>query len=124
MPKALVAVYDHDLSFMCKLKLERAGFEVRTASDSKEGLKAAEEFRPDIVLVDIAIPGSGVDLLVRLRQYDWAADARAVAMFNVSKSEAPSSIRFLNIDRLISKTYSTPAQIVETVQAVMKENGA
>lgn len=124
MPKALVAVHDHDLSFMCKLKLERAGFEVRAAGNSEQVLEAAEEFRPDIVLVDIAIPGGGVDLLAQLRQHDWAADMRAVALFNISRSEVPSSIRFLSVDRLVAKTYNTPAQIAEIVQEVMKENGA
>lgn len=120
MPKAVVVEYDHDLSFIYKLKLVRAGFEVRAASDGEEGLKAAEELRPDILLLDINIPGmSGAEMLARLREQEWAANLRVIVLTNISKTEAPSSLRFLNVDRYLEKTRHTPAQILEIIQEVL-----
>lgn len=121
MPKAVVVEYDHDLSFIYKLKLARAGFDVRTAGDGQEGLEAAEAFRPDVILLDLNIPGmSGTEMLARLREQEWAADVRVVVLTNISKSEAPSSLRFLNVDRYLEKTHNTPAQVAEVVQEVLQ----
>jgi DNA-binding NtrC family response regulator len=48
--------------------LEREGFEVRIAGTVREGERAFEEFRPDLVLLDLALPdGSGIELLARMR---------------------------------------------------------
>jgi DNA-binding NtrC family response regulator len=51
--------------------LERDGFEVRIAPTLREGWRAFEEFRPDVVLLDLALPdGGGLDLLARIRAHD------------------------------------------------------
>ncbi len=48
--------------------LDKAGFEALGASDGQKGLRCIEEFKPDVVLLDIVMPGmSGLDVLRRLR---------------------------------------------------------
>jgi DNA-binding NtrC family response regulator len=51
--------------------LQREDYEVRIAGTLKEGLRAFEEFGPDVVLLDLALPdGNGLDLLARIRARD------------------------------------------------------
>ncbi|WP_198374619.1 sigma-54-dependent transcriptional regulator [Neoroseomonas rubea] len=51
--------------------LTRAEFEVRLAATLREGWAAFDEFRPDVVLLDLALPdGNGLDLLARIRGQD------------------------------------------------------
>jgi DNA-binding NtrC family response regulator len=54
--------------------LERDGFEVHVAGTLRDGWREFEEFRPDILLLDLALPdGNGLDLLTRIRARDRQA---------------------------------------------------
>jgi len=55
----------------CKLVLEPAGFKIATASNGTAGLGMVREFDPDLIFVDLKMPGiSGFDVLERLRAMD------------------------------------------------------
>lgn len=119
--KVLVVDDDQDLQSLYKLKLERVGFETKTANNGQNGLEIAEDFRPDIILVDLKMPVlDGEQMLARLRQKDWASNIRIIMMSTYSKSEFPSSLRFYNIDRSIVKADLSPEQIADlTLQTII-----
>jgi CheY-like chemotaxis protein len=62
----VVLVIDDDAwirSTMAEL-LESDGFSVREAADGESGLRAAQEMRPDVILLDLALPGrAGLEVL-------------------------------------------------------------
>lgn len=61
MIRLLIVEDDTNLSLLIKKKLERQGdYIVETASDGKEGLKAVNSFRPDIIVSDLEM-GDGMD---------------------------------------------------------------
>jgi DNA-binding response OmpR family regulator len=103
-----------------RAKLTLSGYDVRTATNGVEGLKLAEEFQPDLILLDIRMPQmNGDEMLARMREQEWGADARIVILTNLSKDEAPSVLRFLNVDRYIVKAHHTPKQIVDIVNEIL-----
>lgn len=105
---------------MYKLKLEREGFLVATASSGWEGLKVAHEFLPDLLLLDLRMPGmDGDEMLARLRRTDWGCDMRVIVLTNISRNEAPQALRFLNVDRYVVKAHYTPTQVVALVYEVL-----
>ena len=54
--KALVVEDDGNIAELLRLYLEKDGFEVSLAADGGEGIRMAQEFSPDLVLLDIMLP--------------------------------------------------------------------
>ncbi|CAN5410108.1 hypothetical protein BH09PAT4_BH09PAT4_01640 [soil metagenome] len=101
-------------------KLEHEGFKIRVAHNGEMGLEIAGAFRPDIILLDLKMPVmNGDEMLERLRATDWGANMRVIILTNISRDEAPRTLRFLNVDRYIVKAHHTPSQIVDVVREVL-----
>lgn len=119
-PKVVVIEDDRDLQYLYQLKLENAGFLVKTANDGEEGLRVVESFRPDIILLDLMMPiMGGAEMLAKLRSTDWGSSIRVLILTNISKDEAPQALRFLRVDRYIVKAHHTPAQVISIVHEVL-----
>jgi len=118
--KAAIIEDDHDLQYIYKLKLEREGFEVVTASNGEEGLECVKAFMPDIILLDLMMPVmNGADMLAHMRSEEWGSDIRVIILTNISKDEAPQSLRFLHVDRYIVKAHHTPTQVVSIAKEIL-----
>ena len=67
--RVLVVEDDRSIAGFVEPELERLGFRVRCAYDGPSGLKEAGEFRPEIVVLDIMLPGlDGVGVLKEIRR--------------------------------------------------------
>ncbi len=65
----LVVDDDHDLRILARAVLERAGHRVIEAADAQEALRSVHRYRPDLVLLDLLMPGQdGFYVLQALRQ--------------------------------------------------------
>jgi DNA-binding response OmpR family regulator len=121
--KLLIVEDDRSIADLYLFKFELAGYEVRSAYDGLEGLKAAEEFLPDIILLDLRMPVmNGDEMLEKLRSKEWGADMRVIILTNISRDEAPKNLRFLSVDRYIVKAHHTPTQVVEIVKEVIGDD--
>jgi two-component system KDP operon response regulator KdpE len=71
MTAKLLLVDDaHDANVMLQRVLSQDGYEVRIASNGIEGLRLAYDFRPDLILLDVMMPGmDGWTMLQRLREF-------------------------------------------------------
>ena len=119
--KILVVEDETPIRELYRAKLELEGFDVKTARDGREGLSLSESFVPELILLDIRMPGmNGDEMLLKLRENDWGADVRIIILTNLSKDEAPSVLRFLSVDRYIVKAHHTPKQIVDTVKEILE----
>jgi DNA-binding response OmpR family regulator len=66
--KVLVVEDDPLLKEMVRIKLKKDGFDVTTASNGEEGVRCAEDFRPDVVLSDINMPiMNGFEMLKQIK---------------------------------------------------------
>lgn len=122
--KIVVVEDEPAIRTMYKTKLSLEGFEVYSAENASEGLRIIKEKAPDIILLDIRMPGMpGDEMLAKLRSQKWGASIRVIVLTNLSRNEAPSSLRYLNVDRYVVKAHHTPAQIVEIVREVLNLPG-
>jgi CheY-like chemotaxis protein len=68
-PRVLIADDEIEILELLSEVLSDRGYEVRTAATGAEALEAVPSFRPDVVVVDISMPGlSGPEVLDALRQ--------------------------------------------------------
>jgi DNA-binding response OmpR family regulator len=119
-PKLSIVEDELSILQLYKTKFEREGFEVATASNGRDGLKVIKRTMPDLVLLDLRMPGmQGDEMLARLRAEEWGASIRVIILTNLSRDEAPSSLRFLAVDRYIVKAHHTPSQVVAIVREVL-----
>ena len=71
--------------------LEMEGFQVRIANEGAAALKIADQFRPDVVLLDIGLPGmNGFEIATRLRRLPWCRDALLIALTGYGEAESRS----------------------------------
>jgi CheY-like chemotaxis protein len=75
MTKATILVVDDDPDILSttRVALERAGYEVLTAANGLEGLGAVRISRPDLVLLDVMLPGENGYRVARAIREDEAA---------------------------------------------------
>lgn len=118
--KIVVIEDDSAIQLMYSFKLEHEGFQIKTASNGREGLEVIEAFRPDLILLDLKMPiMKGDDMLAELRQKSWGQYIRVIILTNLSRSEAPQSLGLLKVDRYIVKAHYTPRQALETIKEVL-----
>ncbi|MDP9882723.1 two-component system OmpR family response regulator [Sinomonas atrocyanea] len=68
--RALVVDDEPSLSELMSMGLRMAGWSVQVAADGPSAVKAAREFRPDVLVLDVMMPGfDGVEALTRIRQF-------------------------------------------------------
>lgn len=118
--KITVVEDDLPIAHMYETKLKLAGYEVKLAFDGVSGYNLIQEFKPDVVLLDLKMPEmTGEEMLQKVRATDWGSDIKVVILTNISKDEAPTSLRLLNVDRYVVKAHHTPSQVLEIVQDVL-----
>jgi signal transduction histidine kinase len=92
MPSRILVVDDLAASadtLMMLLQME--GFEVKTAHEGMTALKIAEDFHPDVVLLDIGLPGmNGFEVAHRLRSQPQSRDALLIALTGYGEAESRS----------------------------------
>lgn len=121
MPKIAIVEDDQAISQMYRFKFEAVGYEVRTASNGKEGLELIKDLKPDIVLLDLMMPVmTGDEMLKKLRSESWGKDLKVVILTNMGEQEVPESIRKLGVSGVILKAEMTPKQVEDAVQKFLK----
>jgi DNA-binding response OmpR family regulator len=99
--------------------LERAGYRTRIAADGVQALEAAASNRPDLVVLDLMLPGlDGLEVMRRLRDHD--RDRIAVILLTARGEESDRVIGLrLGADDYVVKPFS-PAELVARVDAVLR----
>ncbi|MBK8200909.1 MAG: response regulator [Bdellovibrionales bacterium] len=116
----LLIIDDEDLiRELINMALEEFECEVKNSNNTADGFRMAEEFRPDIIISDILMPGGTGDKLVRrIRSEIPDYDPYIILMSGYSEL-THNQIESLKIDRLIEKPFQF-SQIVSVVNEVLK----
>ena len=122
--RVLVVDDEPDITALVAYHLAKAGYRVSTAATGPEALKAAREERPDIVILDLMLPGvSGYDVLAELRRQEETRDVGVILL--TARREEPDRIRGLSLgaDDYLTKPFS-PQELSLRVQAVLRRLGS
>ncbi|HZH41366.1 MAG TPA: response regulator [Gemmatimonadales bacterium] len=118
--RVLVVDDEPDITALVAYHLAKAGYRVSTAASGVEALNAVREERPDLVVLDLMLPGrSGFDVLAELRGRPETKDVGVVLL--TAKKDEPDRIKGLSLgaDDYLAKPFS-PQELVLRVGAVLR----
>jgi two-component system alkaline phosphatase synthesis response regulator PhoP len=119
MTAAKILVVDDELPIVNTVHayLEREGFAIRTALDGSTALEVARTFQPDLIVLDIMLPGmDGLELLNTLRR-----ESDVFVLLLTAKTEETDKIIGLTMgaDDYMTKPFS-PRELVARVKAILR----
>ena len=115
----LVADDDPSIRQAVQLKLSRAGYSVRLASDGEEALREAQEHRPDLVVVDYAMPFlDGFEVCRELRARPDLEDVPAVMLTAMEQDLDTDLAVELGIVEFFTKPFS-PRELLARVDEIL-----
>ena len=86
--RILVVDDDHDSAESLAMLFQMMGHEVRAAHNGLAAVDLAEAFRPDLIVLDIGMPGlDGYEVCRRIRQHSWGRAAVIAALTGWSRDE-------------------------------------
>jgi len=101
--KALVVDDSHSACELMRRFMEKRGYEVCLAYDGESAMRAVQQFRPDVVVVDIRLPDmNGYELMRRLREMDGAGRARFIGVSGYRDDDLPGQAD-VNFDHFLEK---------------------
>ena len=118
--RILVVDDEPDITALVAYHLAKAGYRVSTAANGPDALTAAREERPDVVVLDLMLPGvSGYEVLQELRRSGETADVGVILL--TSRREEADRIRGLSLgaDDYLTKPFS-PAELALRVAALLR----
>jgi two-component system alkaline phosphatase synthesis response regulator PhoP len=122
MSKGTILVIDDekDLIELVQYNLEQEGYQVISAVDGEAGLALASEEMPDVVLVDLMLPGiDGLEVCQRLRKAERTAGIPLI-MLTAKSSELDRVIGLeLGADDYVTKPFS-PRELAARVKAILR----
>ncbi|MDG6102068.1 response regulator [Dactylosporangium aurantiacum] len=119
MTAILVADDDMDIRDLVAFKLEQAGYDVVAVDNGLAALTEATKNPPDLVVLDVMMPGmSGIDVCRQLR-LDAGTKALPIILLTARAQEGDVEVGFgAGADDYIVKPFS-PRELVSRVEAVL-----
>jgi two-component system, OmpR family, response regulator len=120
-PRLLVVEDEPDIRELLSATLRFAGFQVTAAADGLQALAHARRERPDLVLLDVMMPGpDGFDVVRRLR----AEGVRAPVLFLTARDATEDKVTGLRLggDDYVTKPFSLQ-EVVARIEALLRRAG-
>ena len=120
--KILLIEDDKFLRKVINKKLSKEGYLVIEAIDGEKGLKAIEEEKPDLVLLDLVLPEiDGFEVLAKMKTNPAISKIPVIILSNLGeKEEIEKGFRMGAKDYLI-KAHLTPGEIVDRIESVLNK---
>jgi two-component system, OmpR family, alkaline phosphatase synthesis response regulator PhoP len=115
--KILVVDDEQSLIDLVTAYLRKESYDIYTAMDGPTGLKAARVFKPDLIVLDVMLPGlDGIELLTRLRR-----ESDVYVIMLTARSEETDKIVGLSVgaDDYLTKPFS-PRELVARIKAALR----
>lgn len=117
MPKILVIEDDKFLRELIARKLREENYEVSEAVDGEEGFQKVQEEKPDLILLDLILPGiDGFEVLAKIKEDPTLAQIPVIILSNLGqRDDIEKGLRLGAIDFLV-KAHFTPNEIIEKIK--------
>ncbi len=118
-PRVFVVDDNHDAADTLGMFLEMEGYDVRVAYDGDEAIRAADEFHPDVALLDIGLPGKNGYEIARHIRDDRDDDVMLIAVTGYASEDDVRRARAAGFDYHFGK----PANLRTVLQTIESRFG-
>ena len=121
MSKILLIEDDKFLRELIIQKLGREGYEVAEAPEGEAGLAKVKEEKPDLVLLDLILPGiDGFEVLSRMKKDPAFSSIPVIILSNLGQRDDVQKGIDLGAEDYLIKAHFTPGEIIEKVKATLE----
>jgi len=117
--KILIIEDEKQIARFIELELKHEGYDVYVCYDGKEGLKKVEEIHPDLILLDIMLPGiNGIEVCRKIRQY-----SNVPIIMVTAKDDIPDKVMGLDsgADDYVTKPFAIE-ELLARIRAALRKS--
>jgi DNA-binding response OmpR family regulator len=120
--KILIIEDDKFLRKVITQKIVKEGYEIAEAIDGEKGFEVAKAEKPDIILLDLILPGmDGFEVLARLKSDQETVKIPVIILSNLGqKEDAEKGLKMGAVDYLV-KAHFTPSEIISRIEGILKD---
>ena len=120
MKKILVVEDDTFLRELIVQKLDQSGYDIVEAVDGEDGVKQAKAEKPDVILLDIILPGiDGFEVLRQLKEDETLSSIPVLILSNLGQKEDIEKGMKLGAKDFLIKAHFTPGEIIEKIKNIL-----
>ena len=124
MRKILIVEDDTALYNLYATELQLKGYQVSNVSDGTLAVQAIKEQNPDLILLDLVLPGrNGLDILKELRDDEDYAETKVIVLTNFGNEENVSAALELGATEYIMKYKIVPSELSEKISTLFGDSG-
>lgn len=122
MPRKILIIEDDKfLRELITRKLTSEGYQTIEAADGEEGVRMTKSEKPDLVLLDLILPGiDGFEALTRIRKEEETVNVPVVILSNLGQKEDIEKGLKLGATDYLIKAHFSPGEIIEKVSSILK----
>ncbi len=118
--KVLIVEDEIALSDVYKTLLDQAGYDVRVAENGEVALGVAEEFQPEMILLDLRMPVlDGIGFLHKYDLKNAHPDVKVVVFSNYDMQKEIDEAYSLGAERYLLKAWASPKELIELVKTTL-----
>ena len=122
--KILIVEDDPFLSSLAAGRLEKEGYKISLAVDGIQALKILEEDIPDLILLDIIMPGmNGFEVLKAIKADERYKNVAVIIFSNLGQEHEIEEGKKLGADDFLVKAKFTLKEVVDKINALLKKRG-
>jgi len=116
---------DVSLQNLVRAALEHlGGYEVHTAADAEQALAVARRCAPQLLLLDLDLPGSnGIEALRALRRIDGLQDVPVIFLTAVAEPKILEELRTLGVQQILPKPFRPRVLVQAVARTLGRESG-
>lgn len=123
MKKVLIIEDDESLYKVYSAELKLRGFEVSHEADGMNAMNAIEENEPDLILLDIILPGrNGLEILEEIFNRDEFSDVKVIVVTNYGNDSNVKKALELGAEDYVLKYNIVPSELSQKVSQALGED--
>ena len=122
MPQKILIIEDDKfLRELISRKLQGEGYQISEATDGEEGARIAKGEKPDLILLDLILPGiDGFEVLKRIKESPETRSVPVIILSNLGQKEDIEKGMSLGAVDYLIKAHFTPGEIVEKIANIFR----